>query len=52
MGLPKNTLNDALMLKAGVDSSVQLAEKSAVSLYIQINPDSPTTQLLAKNYIE
>lgn len=48
IGLPMRTKIEALMLEAGIDSSVQLAAKCAVSLYIQINPMNNETTSLSK----
>lgn len=51
IGLPQWCWNKALMAEADLDSVITLAQKSAVSFYVRINPHDKTQMTLAKRRI-
>ena len=50
MGLPISTWNEALALESQMNTTEDLAIKSAISLYTRINPESQDATSLVKKY--
>ena len=48
MGLPYNCQNLALRAEANLDSVLKLAQKSAISYYVRLNPSDTSQKVLSK----